>query len=125
MSKYLTKQAGVQDVDLSDGWDDCIPRQWWNASDEARALVEGCLFKLSPAFAAFIVQRQIQLENALLGKAGTVTVGYRKTITGDFPIEFTRFSFFSTETLMIAIEWYCLWCDDPSVAITGGPTDVP
>ena len=125
MSKYLTKQAGIGEVDLSGGWDECIPRQWWNASEEARALVDGCLFKLSPGFAAFLVQRQVQLENAGLGKAGTVVVGYRKSITGDFPIEFTRFTFKNTEALHAAIEWFCLWCSNSETPIKAGPPDVP
>lgn len=125
MSKYLTKQVGIGDVDLSGGWDECIPRQWWNASKEARALVDGCLFKLSPGFAAFIVRCQIQLENAGLGKAGTAVVGHRKTITGDYPIEFTRFVFKSTEALHTAIEWFCLWCTNEELPAIKGPPDVP
>ena len=126
VSKYLTKQAGVNEVDLSDGWDECIPRQWWNASDEARALVAGCFFKLSPGFVAFIVRKQAELERAELGRAFAVRVGERKSLTrGLVGIELTKFRFFSTETLLTAIEWYCLWVIDSSIPISGGPPVVP
>lgn len=122
VSKYMTKQAGVEEVDLSDGWDECIPRQWWNASEEARALVDGCLFKLSPAFAAFIVRKQIELERAELGRAFAVRVGERKSMTrGLVGVELTKFRFFSTDALLTAIEWYLLWCSDSNVVISGGP----
>ena len=126
VSKYLTKQRGVADVDLADGWDDLIPRQWWNASEEARALVEGALFKLSAGFAAFLVRKQIELERAELGRAFEVEVAKRRSMTrGDVAISFTKFRFFSTDALLTAIEWYCLWCSDQSVAISGRPPDVP
>ena len=126
MSKYLTKQAGIQEVETSDGWEECIPRQWWNASEKARALVNGCLFKLSPAFAAFVVRKQVELERAELGRASAVRVGTRESMTrGTVGIELTKFHFFETEDLLTAIEWYCLWCIDPNVVISGGPPGVP
>ena len=126
VSKYLTKQAGVQEVDLSEGWDECIPRQWWNASEEARALVDRCFFKLSPGFVAFVVRKQVELERAELGRAFAIRVGERKSMTrGLVGIELTKFQFFSTETLVTALEWYCLWVVDSSVVISGGPPVVP
>lgn len=126
VSKYLTKQAGVDEVDLSDGWDECIPRQWWNASEEARALVNGCLFKLSPGFAAFVVRKQVELERAELGRAFAVRVGERKSMTrGLVGVELTKFRFFETETLLTAIEWYCLWCVDSNVVISSRAPVVP
>lgn len=122
LSKYLTKQGPVADMDLSDGWDELIPRQWWNASEEARALVNGCLFKLSPGFAAFVVRKQVELERAELGRAFQVRVGERKSMTrGLVGVELTKFRFFETENLLTAIEWYLLWCIDSSVVISGGP----
>ena len=122
LSKYLTKQVGVSDVDLSEGWQSLIPRQWWNASEEARALVDGCLFKLSPAFAAFIVQKQIELERAELGRCWAVRVGQRQSMTrGLVGVELTKFKFFETEDLLTAIEWYCLWCADANVVISAAP----
>jgi len=122
LSKYLTKQVGVAEVDLSDGWDELIPRQWWNASDEARALVDGCLFKLSPGFAAFVVRKQVELERAELGRAFAVRVGERTSMTrGLVGVELTKFKFFETEDLLTAIEWYCLWCIDSATVITSGP----
>ena len=126
VSKYLTKQRGVDEVDLSDGWDELIPRQWWNASEEARAMVDGALFKLSPGFAAFLVRKQVELERAELGRAFAVRVGERRSMTrGLVGIELTKFRFFSTDALLTAIEWYCLWVCDNNVPISGGPPVVP
>ena len=122
VSKYLTKQRGVEETDVSDGWDELIPRQWWNASEEARALVNGALFKLSAGFAAFIVRKQMELERAELGRASAVRVGERRSMTrGLVGIELTKFHFFSTDALLTSIEWYCLWCVDSSVQISTGP----
>lgn len=126
VSKYLTKQRGVEEMDLSDGWEELIPRQWWNASDEARALVSGALFKLSPGFAAFLVRKQVELERAGLGMASSVRVGERRSMTrGLVGIELTKFRFKSTEALLTAIEWYCLWVVDEQVPIVSEPRYVP
>ena len=110
VSKYLTKQAPVKDVDLSDGYEELIPRQWWNRSEAACALLDGHLFKLPQAFAAFVVQRQAELEGQKLGRGGPVQIGVRKTITGELPIEIYRFQFVSPEALHQALELYALWC---------------
>ena len=110
VSKYLTKQAKPADLDLSDGWEDLIPRQWWNRSAAARDLLDGKKFRLPPAFAAFMVLRQKQLEEAGLGRGNNVPIGYRKTITGDIPIEVFRFQFVTPEALHQALEFYALWC---------------
>lgn len=110
VSKYLTKQAPVKDVDLSDGYEDLIPHQWWNRSEAACALLDGHLFKLPQAFAAFVVQRQAELEALRLGRGGPVQIGIRKTITGELPIEIYRFQFFSPEALHQALELYACWC---------------
>ena len=123
VSKYLTKQAKVADLDLSDGWEDLIPRQWWNRSQEANDLLEGKKFRLPPAFAAFMVLKQKKLEEAGLGMGNNVPVGWRKTITGDVPIEVFRFQFFTPEALHQALEMFALWCvSDPpgSPSRTGG-----
>ena len=89
-------------------------------------MVEGALFKLSPGFAAFLVRKQVELERAELGRAFQVDVSERTSITrGKVAIEFTKFRFFSTDALLSAIEWYCLWCLDQSVPITSGPPVVP
>ena len=126
VSKYLTKQRGVEEVDLSEGWEELIPRQWWNASDEARALVSGALFKLSPGFAAFLVRKQVELERAGLGRASSVRVGERRSMTrGLVGIELTKFRFASTEALLTAIEWYCLWVVDEQVPIVAEARYVP
>ena len=126
VSKYLTKQAGVEEVDLSDGWDECIPRQWWNASEEAKALVEGALVHLSPAFAAFVIQKQVELERSELGRAWAIRVGERKSMTrGLVGVELTKFRFFGTDEFLTAFDWYLLWCEDPHVVVTSSPPDVP
>ena len=126
VSKYLTKQRGVDEVDVSDGWEELIPRQWWNASDEARALVSGALFKLSPGFAAFLVRKQVELERAGLGRASAVRVGERRSMTrGLVGIELTKFRFKSTDALLTAIEWYCIWVLDPQVPIVAEAGYVP
>ena len=119
VSKYLTKDPPPDQMDLSDGWDELVPRQWWQASEGARALVEGHVYKLPVGFAAFLVNRQICLENARLLHARTVAIAHRQTITGPVPIEVTRFAFRSTEAIHAALEYYALWCRDPNVTIAG------
>ena len=117
MSKYLTKDVPPGELDLSDGWDELIPRQWWQASQGARDLVNGVLFRLPVGFAAFLVQRQKDLEAAALVLAKTVPIAYRKTITGDVPIEVTRFLFRGSDALIACLEFYALWCDNPEIPI--------
>ena len=119
LSKYLTKDAPPGEMDLTDGWDELIPRQWWLASEAARALVVGALFRLPTGFAAFLVQRQRDLENAALVHARAITIATRKTITGEMPIEVTRFKFRGTDAIRICLEYYALWCDNPNVTIAG------
>ena len=126
VSKYLTKQAKVTDLDLSDGWEDLIPRQWWNRSEEAKDLLEGKKFRLPPAFAAFMVLKQKQLEEHGLGTGNNVPIGFRKTITGDLPIEVFRFYFLSPEALHQALELFALWADERmSSPCSGGAGVVP
>jgi len=120
VSKYLTKQAPVKDVDLSDGYEELIPRQWWNRSEAACALLDGHLFKLPQGFAAFVVQRQAELEGQKLGRGGPVQIGVRKTITGELPIEIYRFQFVSPEALHQALELYALWCLTEQSRIASG-----
>ena len=110
MSKYLTKQVGVGEVSTSDGYEDLIPHQWWNRSDEAHALIEGSFFRLPAGFCMFLIARQKQLEGESLGRGGHCQIGVRKTLCGDVPIEIFRFQFFSPEALHSALEYYSLWC---------------
>jgi hypothetical protein len=110
LSKYLTKQVPVKEVDLNDGYEDLIPHQWWNRSSGACALLEGHLFKLPPAFQAFLVQNQMMLEGMRLGRGGLIQIGTRKTLTGDLPIEVYRFQFFTVGDLHQALELFALWC---------------
>ena len=120
MSKYLTKDVPPEELDLSDGWDELVPRQWWMASQGAKDLVNGVLFRLPVGFAAFLVQRQKELEAAALVLAKTVPIAYRKTITGEVPIEVTRFSFRGSDALITCLEFYALWCDNPEIPIEAG-----
>ena len=109
LSKYLTKGSPDQGMNLDDGWEDLVPHQWWNRSSGAKALVCSHLFRLPTAFAAFIVQRRRQLEAMELGRGGNITVGFRKTLTGDVPIEVFMFDFFCPENLHQGLELYALW----------------
>lgn len=121
VSKYLTKQAPVKEVDLSDGYEELVPRQWWSRSESACALLDGHIFRLPAGFAMFLIARQRQLEGEKLGKAGLVQIGVRKTMTGDFPIEIFRFQFFSPESLHSALEHYAIWCiEQRSLLDSGG-----
>jgi len=109
LSKYLTKHLPVQLQGVSGPAQELIPRQWWNQSAACKALVDGCLIKLPPAFAAFCVRQQILLERLELGRAGVVPVGRKKTLLCDLPIEAWRFTFRSPEALMAAMELYAVW----------------
>ena len=109
MSKYLTKQAPVDVCETAQDWAELIPRQWWNQSASCKALVDGCLFKLPPAFAAFVVRQSSLLEGLGLGRGGLVTVGHRKTLLSDVPIEMFRFRFRTPESLFQGLELFALW----------------
>ena len=120
VSKYLTKQSPIKAVNLDDGYEALIPHQWWNRSQEAVALLEGHLFKLPQSFCAFLVARRKQLEDFGLGRGGNVTIGFRKTITGDLPVEVFRFQFVTPEALHQALELYALWCQEEMSPIPSG-----
>ena len=109
MSKYMTKQLPVKPEELPQEWANLIPRQWWSQSEACKALVEGVVFKLSPAFAAFVVRKQILLEQLRLGMGGLRTVGWKKTKLAKLPIEVFKFRFFEPESLVAAMELFALW----------------
>ena len=109
LSKYLTKQMPVDLRVMSPTSQNLIPRQWWNQSEACKAMVDGCLIKLPPAFAAFCVRQAILLERMELGRGGVRTVGWKKTKLSELPIEVWRFKFRSPEALMVAMELYSLW----------------
>lgn len=71
--------------------------------------MEGCLFKLPPAFAAFVVRQMAVLEGMGLGRGGLAVVGWRKTLLAAVPIEMLRFRFRTTEHLRQAIELFLVW----------------
>ena len=112
LSKYLTKAVPVDVGSSVSEWSELIPRQWWNRSESCKAMLEGCMAKLPPAFAAFLVRHQILLEQMELGRAGTVVVGHKKTKLCDMPIEAWRFTFKTPEALMAAMELFALWVDN-------------
>lgn len=89
-----------------------IPRQWWNRSEACKAMLEGCLIKLPPAFAAFLVRKQVLLEQMELGRGGMRTVGWKKTKLCEVPIEVFCFKFRSPECLMSALELFALWVEN-------------
>ena len=109
LSKYLTKQMPVDLAQVDERQKALIPRQWWNQSEACKALVDGCLVKLPPAFAAFCIRQAILLERMDLGRGGVRTVGWKKTKLADIPVEVFCFKFRTPETLMVAMEFYALW----------------
>ena len=120
LSKYLTKAVPVDVGSSVSEWSELIPRQWWNRSESCKAMLEGCMTKLPPAFAAFLVRHQILLERMELGRAGTVVVGWKKTKLCDMPVEAWRFTFKTPETLMAAMELFALWVDNQEQLDVGG-----
>ena len=109
MSKYLTKELPV-DVDKVDSeMESLIPRQWWFQSAACKAMVEGCLIKLPPAFAAFVARNHGKLEGLGLGRGGYSVVARRETLLGSVPIEMLKFRFKGTDELFIAIELFLIW----------------
>ena len=109
MSKYLTKQIPVQLEDVPEEWHSLIPAQWWNQSAACKAMVEGVMTKLPPAFAAFLVRNAILLERMELGRGGVRTVGWKKRLCHDIPIEVFRFVFKSPEAMHQGLELFALW----------------
>ena len=119
MSKYLTKNAPIEVSGLDSEWSELIPRQWWNQSAACKAMVEGCMSKLPPAFAAFLVRNVILLERMELGRGGVRTVGWKKTKLAELPIECWRFVFRSPEAFMQAIELFAVWVENDET-LNGG-----
>ena len=110
---YLKKQVDLPSVDLGDGWIELVPRQWWNRSAAARALVDGHYFKLPPDFVYWMLSQRQDLEELKLGIGGVSVVGSRKTLTGERPIEIEWFRFFSPAAISRAIELWLLYERDP------------
>ena len=110
---YLKKQVDLPSVDTSDGWIELIPRQWWNRSAAARALVDGHYFRLPPEFVYWMLAQRAKLEELKLGIGGVSVVGQRKTLTGLRDIEIEYFRFFSPAAISRAIELWLLYERDP------------
>ena len=109
MSKYLTKELPVDVEQVDANQQSLIPRQWWFQSAACKALVEGCLIKLPPAFAAFVARCHGKLEALGLGRGGYSVVARRETLLGSVPIEMLKFRFKGTDELFIAIELFLIW----------------
>ena len=110
---YLKKQVDIPSVDTSDGWIELIPRQWWNRSAAARALVDGHYFRLPPDFVYWMLCERKALEDLKLGIGGVSVVGQKKTLTGLRDIEIEWFRFFSPAAISRAIELWLLSERDP------------
>ena len=110
---YLKKQVDLPSVDTSDGWIELIPRQWWNRSAQARALVDGHYFRLPPEFVYWMLAQRAQLEALKLGIAGVSVVGSRRTLTGERPIEIEWFRFFCPAAIARALELWIVYEKDP------------
>ena len=111
MSKYLSKQMPVTPEALAGQWENLIPRQWFNQSKACKAMCDGVVIKLPPAFSAFVVRQQKLLEQFGCGKGGVRTVGYKKRKIEDVPIEVYCFRFVSPEKLHEAMELFALWVE--------------
>ena len=112
MSKYLSKQMPVTPESLPKEWEELIPRQWFNQSKACKAMVDGVMIKLPPAFSAFVVRQQKLLEQFGCGKGGVRTVGYKKRKLEDVAIEVFCFKFVSPEKLHEAMELFALWVEN-------------
>jgi hypothetical protein len=113
LKAYLKKQVDLPSVDTSDGWQELIPRQWWNRSAAARALVDGHYYQLPPMFVYWMLAQRSALEGLKLGIGGVSVVGERRTLTGFRPIEIEYFRFFSPAAIARALELWLLYERDP------------
>ena len=109
MSKYLTKELPVDIGKVEGEYENLIPHQWWFRSSACKAMVEGCLIKLPPAFSAFVVRCHGKLEALGLGRGGYSVVAHRETLLGTVPIEMLKFRFNTPEHLHQALELFVLW----------------
>ena len=109
MSKYLTKDVPIDVEKVSEEQKALVPRQWWFRSASCKAMVEGCLIKLPPAFAAFVARCHGKLEGLGLGRGGYSVVAWRESLLGSVPIEMLKFRFKGVDELFIAIELFLIW----------------
>ena len=111
MSKYLTKAEAVDLSKIPKEYHPLVPLHWWNQSASAKALVDGHVVHLPPAFASFCERQRKLLELRLLGKGGLRVVGSKRGKVYDIPIEMYCFQFKSFESLIEAMEWFSLWVE--------------
>ena len=109
MSKYLTKAQAVDLKKIPKEYHPLVPFHWWNQSSEAKALVEGHLVCLPPAFASFCERQRKVLESRLLGQGGLRRVGWKKGKIFPIPIEMYCFQFKSVEAIHQAMGLFVDW----------------
>jgi len=114
LSKYLSKGTEIAGVSLEGGWENLIPHQWWFRSKAAKALRCGHMWRLSPAFAAFVTQQRKRLEALGLGMARLVVLRKLLSKTRSSSIDGVFFYWGSVEQLQQGLEWFSVWCADPS-----------
>jgi hypothetical protein len=114
LSKYLSKGTDIAGVSLEDGWENLIPRQWWFRSKAAKALRCGHMWRLSPAFAAFVTQQRKRLEALALGMSRLVVLRKLQSKTKCSSVEGVFFYWASVEHLQQGLEWFSVWCTDPA-----------
>ena len=113
LSKYLSKGTEIAGVSLDDGWENLIPHQWWFRSTAAKALRDGHMWRLPPAFAAFVTQQRKRLEALGLGMARLVILRKLQSKTRCSSVDGIFFYWASVEQLLEGLEWFAVWCTDP------------
>jgi hypothetical protein len=114
LSKYLSKGTEIAGVSLEDGWENLIPHQWWFRSKAAKALRCGHMWRLPPAFAAFVTQQRKRLEALGLGMARLVVLRKLQSKTRSSSVDGVFFYWASVEQLLQGLEWFVVWCTSPS-----------
>ena len=113
LSKYLSKGTDVPGLRLEDGWESLIPHQWWFRSSAAKALRDGHLWRLPPAFAAFVTQQRKRLEALGLGMGRLVVLRKLQSKTRCSTVDGVFFHWASVDQLLQGLEWFSVWCTDP------------
>jgi hypothetical protein len=113
LSAYLKKGSDMSNAKIDAGWDELIPRQWWNRSQALKALRDGHVWRLPSSFAAFVIQQRRRLEGLGLGLGRLVTVGRRQSKTVDLPIEVLCFQWASVDAFQQGLEWFAAWGHSP------------
>ena len=114
LSKYLSKGTDLEGLSLADGWENLIPHQWWFRSTAAKALRCGHMWRLPPAFAAFVTQQRHRLEALGLGMARLVVLRKLQSKTRTSSVDGVFFYWQTVENLRQGLEWFVVWCMSPA-----------